>query len=76
MVSVILKRPVLPLCVVDGRSRNPLYYYYYYYYEQALRLQNEDKGQSALTTPGQPPRFSQTLRLQNKDKGQRALTDI
>ena len=24
--------PVLPLCVVDGRSRDPLYYYYYYYY--------------------------------------------
>ena len=31
VVSVIVKRPVLPLCVVDGRSRNPLYYYYYYY---------------------------------------------
>ena len=30
MVSVIVKRPVLPLCVLDGRSRNPLYYYYYY----------------------------------------------
>ena len=30
VVSVIVKRPVLPLCVVDGRSRNPLYYYYYY----------------------------------------------
>ena len=28
VVSVIVKRPVLPLCVVDGRSRNPLYYYY------------------------------------------------
>ena len=28
-VSVIVKRPVLPPCVVDGRSRNPLYYYYY-----------------------------------------------
>ena len=27
--SVIVKRPVLPPCVVDGRSRNPLYYYYY-----------------------------------------------
>ena len=25
VVSVIVKRPVLPLCVVDGRSRNPLY---------------------------------------------------
>ena len=23
VVSVIVKRPVLPLCVVDGRSRNP-----------------------------------------------------
>ena len=22
-------RPMLPLCVLDGRSRNPLYYYYY-----------------------------------------------
>ena len=26
VVSVIVKRPVLPPCVVDGRSRNPLYY--------------------------------------------------
>ena len=24
----IVKRPVLPPCAVDGRSRNPLYYYY------------------------------------------------
>ena len=32
MGSVIVKRPVLPPCVVDGHSRNPLYYYYYYYY--------------------------------------------
>ena len=32
VVSVIVKRPVLPPCVVDGRSRlNPLYYYYYYF---------------------------------------------
>ena len=30
VVSVIVKHPVLPPCVVDGRSRNPLYYYYYY----------------------------------------------
>ena len=29
VVSVIIKHPVLPPCVVDGRSRNPLYYYYY-----------------------------------------------
>ena len=29
VVSIIVKRPVLPPCVVDGRSRNPLYYYYY-----------------------------------------------
>ena len=28
VVSVIVKRPVLPPFVVDGRSRNPLYYYY------------------------------------------------
>ena len=27
---VIVKRPVLPPCAVDGRSRNPLYYYYYF----------------------------------------------
>ena len=25
VVSVIVKRPVLPPCVVDGRSRNPFY---------------------------------------------------
>ena len=30
VVSVIVKHPVLPPSVVDGRSRNPLYYYYYY----------------------------------------------
>ena len=29
VVSVIVKRSVLPPCVVDGRSRNPLCYYYY-----------------------------------------------
>ena len=27
VVSVIVKCPVLPPCVLDGRSRNPLYYY-------------------------------------------------
>ena len=27
--GVIVKRPVLPPSVVDGRSRNPLYYYYF-----------------------------------------------
>ena len=32
VVSVMVKRPVLPPRVVDGCSRNPLYYYYYYYY--------------------------------------------
>ena len=30
VVSVIVKRPVLPPSVVDGRSRNSLYYYYYF----------------------------------------------
>ena len=29
VVSVIVKCPLLPPCVVDWRSRNPLYYYYY-----------------------------------------------
>ena len=38
VVSVIVKRPVLPLCVVDGRSRNPLYYYYYYYWIPPLSI--------------------------------------
>ena len=28
VVSVIVKRPVLPPCAADGCSRNPLYYYY------------------------------------------------
>ena len=28
VVSVIVKHPVLPPSVVDGRSTNPLYYYY------------------------------------------------
>ena len=30
VISVIVKCPVLPPSVVDGRSRNPLHYYYYY----------------------------------------------
>ena len=30
-VCVIVKRPVIPPCAVDGRSRNPLYYHYHYY---------------------------------------------
>ena len=30
VVSVIVKRPVLPPSVADGLSRNPLYYYYYF----------------------------------------------
>ena len=41
VVSVIVKRPVLPPSVVDGRSRNPLYYYYYYillFYKSFCRL--------------------------------------
>ena len=38
VVSVIVKRPMLPPCVVDGRSRNPLYYYYYYYIKAELGL--------------------------------------
>ena len=29
VISVIAKHPVLPLCAVDGRCRNPIYYYYY-----------------------------------------------
>ena len=28
VVSVIVKRPERPPCVVDGRHRNPLYHYY------------------------------------------------
>ena len=29
VIGVIAKRPVLPLCAVDGHSRNPLYCCYY-----------------------------------------------
>ena len=29
VVSVIVKRPVLPPSAVDGCYRNPLYYYYF-----------------------------------------------
>ena len=28
IASVFVKRPMLPPCAVDGRSRSPLYYYY------------------------------------------------
>ena len=36
VVSVIVKCPVLPPSVVDGRSRNLLYYYYYYHADTDL----------------------------------------
>ena len=29
--------PQVPLCVADGRSRNPLYYYYYYQLHQSFK---------------------------------------
>ena len=29
---LIINRPVLPSCAVNGRFRHSLYYYYYYYY--------------------------------------------
>ena len=32
VLNVIVKRPALPPCAVDGRSRNLLVYYYYYNY--------------------------------------------
>ena len=38
VVSVIVKRPVLPPSVVDGCPRNPLYYYYYYYYYEGVHV--------------------------------------
>ena len=31
VVSVVVKRPALPPCAVDGSSRNPLCCYDYYY---------------------------------------------
>ena len=31
-VRVIVKRPALPPCAVDGRSRNPLYFYYWFFH--------------------------------------------
>ena len=43
VVSVIVKRPVLPPCVVDGRSRNPLHHYYYYYHHHLLNGDDTDK---------------------------------
>ena len=44
VVSVIVKHPVLPPCVVDGRCRNPLYYYCYYWIlpNQRTCLSNEN----------------------------------
>ena len=49
VVSVIVKRPVLPPNVVDGRSRNPLYYYYYYMSQSSQKMV---LGTSRLGTPG------------------------
>ena len=44
VVNVIVKRPVQPPSVVDGRSRNPLYYYYYYVISgHRLNFQDEIK---------------------------------
>ena len=48
VVSVTVKRPVLP--PNDGRSRNLLYYYYYYYMSQSS--QKMVLGTSRLGTPG------------------------
>ena len=30
--GVTVKRPALPPCAVDGRSRNPLYFYYWFFH--------------------------------------------
>ena len=51
VVSVIVKRPVLPPHVVNGRSRNPLYYYYYYLHH-ATDCPISTTLQTALTPPG------------------------
>ena len=53
VVSVIVKRPVLPPCAVVGRSRNPVYYYY-------TPVVDEDRVPAASgfvvhTFPLQPP---------------------
>ena len=47
VVSVTVKRPVLP--PNDGRSRNPLYYYYYYMSQSSQKMV---LGTSRLGTPG------------------------
>ena len=46
VVSVIVKHPVLPPNVVDGRSRNPLYYYYYVEPLSVLELLRDHFGLS------------------------------
>ena len=52
VVSVIVKRPVLPPCAVDGRSRNPLYYYYdYYYYYYGLFFRQRMVGKIMSVLP-------------------------
>ena len=48
VISVIVKRPVLPPCAVNGRSRNPLYHYYYYYAVLTAHLLNASVACSAL----------------------------
>ena len=48
------KPPVLPPCVVDGRTRSPFYYYYYY---SVISLDHEGKdvvGCSAVEHELQP----------------------
>jgi len=44
VVSVTVKRPVLPPSVVDGSSRNPLYYYY----DSSKQKDARDRSTSAL----------------------------
>ena len=50
VVRIIVKRPVLPPCAVDGHSRNPFFYYYYYdyYYGFFFRQQMVGKIMSVL----------------------------
>ena len=81
-VCVTVKRPVLPPCAVDGRSRNPLYYYYYYYYflhwlpvEQRIEYKLSSLC-FKITSHQAPIYLSELVHLYTPSRQLRSSTDI
>ena len=55
VVRAFVKCPTLPLCAVDGCSRDPLYYYYYCLYFVILAAQSVMRFVSSEPTCSMTP---------------------